>query len=217
MKKTLKKLTVIFGITVMLIGGLCSCESKYEKQEKENKEILSEIEVKLADGDYSGAREKAQKLNWGSDVAMSKIARQEISYLINSQGEDAAFRVAQEQGMTPIFYESYMPKLIDLYEKNGLQKMIIYLSKVQFKNSPNLDEGINDFGSGEANLEYNKEVNDYNQFLEQFITYLEVMNKREDAKSVLKFVKPILVQPKNEYRCEFSDEPMKAIKAKLNL
>ncbi len=203
----------ISGDTKQLITGLllllCMPVGGYVLSEIWNYE--HRIEKAISRGEYEQARKLVSKIEDQHDQEQvgERVATAQLTYLIGSGNEDIAYRIAQEDGFTTLFFEIYVPKISDIYQKGEKEKILLWLSRVQFENAPNLSTGS--YYSG-----YNEEASAYNTTLEQFISYLCVVaGDTAFARKVVEFVKPTVAEYGKERKLNY--EAQKSIKSRYKL
>ncbi len=194
---------LLFGGLLGLIGVGINYYTDYQ----------SRIETAIGKGNYEKARKLASKIDSPYKRAESyeRVAIAHYTYLIDTNSEDIAYRIAQEDGFTHIFFEIYVPKISEIYQKGAKDNILLWLSRVKFKNVPNLS-------AGSSFSYYNEEVSVYNATLEQFISYLCVVNDDTAfARKVVEFIKPTIENyGKNDER-RYNYNAQKEIKSKYKL
>ncbi len=209
---TLMFLQIIICATMFVS---CSCSDDSAK----SKEWEAEMQTAIGKGDFTEARACAAKAGgWSGHYKI--ITRAQIAFLINSGSLDQAFSLSQEEGMVYVYFELFMPKLIDVYESKGKTEVLKNLALVQFEHVPDFDDDY--ISSSNDNGKYNTEATRYNTLLEQFITYIDISGDREFALQLLRFVKPLVVESpvkKDGTRdnVKLSEQPLADIKKKLNI
>ncbi len=189
-----------------LMIACVSCNSKYR----------AKVEEAISKGDYTEARVCAAKLgrDYEREEANEKITRAQVANLISLQGEEVAYALAQEENMTYLFFEAYMPRIQEFYVKSGEDKVLMLLSRVEFEHRPELEDSYADMGD---NSYYNDAVFKYNSLLEQFIAYLCVTDKQKFANKLVNFLKPPVVEVEGKYETMLDYSIQKRVKQQYKL
>lgn len=196
MKKRLLSLLTC-ALVVLCATTFVSCDNtpKWE----------SKMQEAIGKGDYTKARVCAASMNneYKRKEAYDRIARSQIAFLINSGNVDQAYSIAQEEGLTFIFFETFMSKLTDVYQSVGKMKVLEYLTKVEFEHVPDLTD--KSWAEWDDNAKYNKEATKYNTQLGQFMTYVDFQEDRAFNTQLLNFFKPTLEEATRDRNGNYGD------------
>ncbi|MFI3332787.1 MAG: hypothetical protein SNI51_04950 [Rikenellaceae bacterium] len=225
------KVLLIYAGVIFLIVKCCSYQchaddrerAKYEKE----KNKLHELYIKsIETGDFSKARSAVSELNISyhlydheKEEMLSSITRAQIAFLINTGSIEQAYSIAQEENVIAVFYDSFLPKLTEVYEDQGKVKILQFLAKVEFPVAPDLTDLY--VTEHNASGKYNSYASKFNSLLEQFILYVDIKGDNEFATQLLKFIKPIVTELKDEKGrsngAVLTNQPREEIKKKLEL
>lgn len=212
-KKTLKIAVVISAI--FFVGIIVACILLIARDE--NAKSGAKIEHYIEKCDFVAARKQLDKMrehmsevnsNWLSsddkkdhykrkyEEYVVKVSQAQISYLIENGDFETAQDIALEDNNYDYYLDSFLGKLISLYNKHGVDKVREGLAQIQMPSN---------------NYYYNKTAEQVNNAIESLAVML-VDSNLDDAKRICSLLKPTI-----DYSDKKDFKEVEAIKKRIGI
>ncbi len=199
----MKTINICIGFVALTL--FFSCNSR----ERETKDAKKNIEVAIAENDFSKARESLGVLDgWGStrDEYEDKINLSEITYFIK-QGEYVRARaVASEHKAMESYSMVIANEIPDMIVKKDYASVFNILSNWTFKEDPVYSaEEVGDYELNEYNQKYNSEIGTFNDLVFRLFNAAIVDNNKEYIKkSFLLFQDELVLNTKKPVKTRYA-------------